>query len=100
MIPYDCRPEKRPRPGSQVIIGATESVEGASGHGSYAACWWLRQSPSNHPSHGLRILESWRRETKLRDRLITLDAVRTSCVWCGGVAYSVDPARRRRKIQA
>ena len=52
MIPYDCRPQKWRRPGSQVIIEATESVAGEEGHGSYEAQRVVEHSCSKCQLHG------------------------------------------------
>ena len=83
-----CRPEKWRPPGSQQIVGATESTGGASGERISAACWWLRRSSSNHPSPTERVLESRQREPQLPERFNTLDAVVPRRVCSAGVECS------------
>ena len=88
MIPYDCRPERRPHPASTSITRVSESVRGASGQGPDGAATQAEDGAMNHPSYTERMLENRYRETKLPARPTTLDAVVQLCVWSSGVNCS------------
>ena len=61
--------------------------------------WGGRSGGLNHPSPAERVLESRQRETKLPERLNTLDAVAAHRVCSARVKRSWGPARRREKEQ-
>ena len=85
MTPYDRCPEKWPRPRSQDILEATESVGGSFGHGSYEAHRWLIVGAISRRLAADRVLENRYRPAELPARLTMLDAVVTHCVWSSGV---------------